>query len=308
MSRQQKTKRRICTAARKTASETIRPLECSNDRVAEPLTRAFQGGHFCALIPIPTGDGVPMEDTRAGSTATTEGLGSYRPPTSMKANLEERDTGPQRLRNRRAAGLSTHPITIVFFSFFLSGVVGLLITGQYQARVARREALNSISRLIYSRNTFASLLLSSYARGADDELPSRKAAYDSAFVAWNRSIQASQWTIRESTRSDDFRLVANTIERGLVPRWIALDRALTRAYDLRRRQPNVDIKPFIRQAEAQLKAANMCGYVITGVLWSAADSWLFTPRLGDSRNTLSAGCPTTTDSAATEAVSPIDQP
>src|SRR5438132_13490846 len=110
----------------------------------------------------------------------------------MRCRMSSSQRSQNEFRETSLDRFSRNPLVSVFVGFLLTGVVGFVLTGHYQAERARHDAtvegVKSFSDLIYARYTRAALLYSALNRGAsDEEIRKRKNDYDDAYFKWGSS-------------------------------------------------------------------------------------------------------------------------
>ena len=98
---------------------------------------------------------------------------------------------------------SRNPLVSVVVGFLLTGVLGFVLTGHYQAERAKHDAIvegvKSFSDLIYARYTRAALLYSALNRRAsDEEIKKRKSDYDDAYFKWGSSVMSKSLLLRQA--------------------------------------------------------------------------------------------------------------
>jgi hypothetical protein len=186
----------------------------------------------------------------------------------------------------RLAAFARHPLVLSLVGFLLTWGVGTLLTDNIKAgqlerdraleadrarRTASIQAVNVLSSLIYDRRTRAELVLSAARRGAaPQELAARKAAYDSAYVTWNKNLQATLLGVRDIVGEKEYTDFESYVEFGLTPWFRDLDRLVTEAYD-RRIGANVGPDSTAREeARHDLQSSLDCAYTITNALWIIA--------------------------------------
>ena len=186
------------------------------------------------------------------------------------------------------AAFARHPLVLSVVGFLLTWGVGTLLTDRIKSgqlerdraleadrarRAASIQAVNSLSALIYDRRTRAELVLSAARRGAaTGEITARKAAYDSAYVVWNRSLQATLLGVRDIVGEKDYSEFESYVEFGLTPWFRKLDRLVTEAYDRRVTQNAPPDSAQRQEAVEDLQAALDCAYTITNALWIIAST------------------------------------
>lgn len=129
-------------------------------------------------------------------------------------------------------------IVFALMSAVVNGIVtasvGAWLAQTYASYTAKRQSIDNISALFYTRRTRAGLVVSSLRRGADvDEVKDRKRAYDQAYVEWNANIRRNLFVIRDVMGARSFAPVEQTFEDGLVAALGDIDACLTKAYDTR---------------------------------------------------------------------------
>jgi predicted outer membrane lipoprotein len=137
-------------------------------------------------------------------------------------------------------------------------------------RAAASQGVNSIAALMYDRRTRTELVLAALRRNAPiEEVRRRKEAYDSSYVAWNRSLQSTLLGVRQLVGEESYLSFEAYIEQGLAPHFRILDQIVTDAYDARLsgRQPPPE---HGRNHIAELQAVLDCAYAITDALWIKA--------------------------------------
>jgi len=133
------------------------------------------------------------------------------------------------------------PRQLILFTL-LSAIVNGIVTaavGSYLAQTwtraqARRQAIETMSHLVYERRMRAGMVVSSIRRGAEaDEVRHRKRAYDDVYVEWNKQIRLSLFAIREVMGEAKMSALEQEFEDLLVAPLAQIDACLTQAYDLR---------------------------------------------------------------------------
>ena len=168
---------------------------------------------------------------------------------------------------------------------------------------ANLQSIKQLSELMYERHTRAELLASSLKRNWPlEEVRLRKAAYDSAYVRWNRGIMQTQLTIRGIVEEKDYSSIESYVQRGIVPHLSRLDGALTAAYTVRFSRPLADGELDGALVRAELDTLLSRAYEITNALWiavgargSSDTSW--SRVASTSKQHLEAYCPPRPDSS-----------
>lgn len=208
--------------------------------------------------------------------------------------------------------LLRHPLLHLVVGFLLTWLVGTVLTGYWKDKQLRNDralendrlraaanfqSIQQLSELMYERRTRAEMLASALRRNWPlEEVRTRKAAYDSAYVRWNRGIMQTYLTIRGIVDEKDYSSIEAHVQTGLVPHLSRWDSALTAAYTVRLARPLTagDLDGTLVRTENQ--AVINCAYEITHALWVAVSSrgstdprWI---RIADSsRITLAERCP-----------------
>jgi len=116
----------------------------------------------------------------------------------------------------------------------VTAAVGAYLAQTYTRAQQRRQAIETMSHLVYERRTRAGMVVSAIRRQADlDEIRHRKRNYDEAFVAWNRQVRLSLFAIREVMGESRFSVIEQDFEDLLVHPLALIDNCLTKAYDLK---------------------------------------------------------------------------
>ena len=129
-------------------------------------------------------------------------------------------------------------IGYALISAVLNGIVtagvGAYLAQTYTRAQARRQAIETMSHLVYERRTRAGMVVSTLRRQSDlDELKHRKRNYDEVFVAWNRQVRLSLFAIREVMGETKLSVLEQDFEDLLVHPMAQIDNCLTKAYDLK---------------------------------------------------------------------------
>ena len=129
-------------------------------------------------------------------------------------------------------------LTFTLLSAGINGLVtasvGAWLAQKYAATQQRREAVGSLSSLLYERRIRGGMVVSSLRRGADvDEIKERKRNYDAAFVDWNKNIRQNLFVIREVMGETKISDLERDFEELLIAPMSKIDACLTRTYDMR---------------------------------------------------------------------------
>jgi hypothetical protein len=180
---------------------------------------------------------------------------------------------------------SNNDLVKLLFGFFLTGIVGFILTSHYQQEQSLQQArvagVNSFSDALYSRYTRAFMLASAIRRGAsDDELKKRKEQYDDAYVAWGSTLRRNMFVLRQAQDTVQYSKFESVVQYKLVPLYNEIDKCLTAAYDSRfsRRLPNDSVNHSLDQClgkdptepnklSAYFQAALDCSSATTGVFY-----------------------------------------
>jgi hypothetical protein len=229
-----------------------------------------------------------MTDMAHLDSSKSDGMSASVDATISDETLRARVRGLLEARppESRIAAALKHPLLLSLVGFMLTWGVGTLLTdnikaGQIQRdraleddrarRAASIQAVNTLSALIYDRRTRAELVLSAARRGVLlPELFSRKAAYDSAYVAWNRSIQSTLLGVRDIVGEKEYSEVESYVEFALTPHFRVLDRLVTDAFDQRVKSNAPPDSEARTEASRALQASLDCAYTITNALWIIA--------------------------------------
>ena len=138
---------------------------------------------------------------------------------------------------------ATHPLSSTVVVFLLMGLIATSFSKWLDTLAQQREifaaahsraveSVRHISELLYERRTRSVLLVSAIRRHAkEDEVNSRKAAYDDVYTRWNSTIQSNLFLIREITGAHDYSEYEYVQERQVVPVLNSIDKCITNAFD-----------------------------------------------------------------------------
>lgn len=177
---------------------------------------------------------------------------------------------------------SKHPLLTLFVGFGLTWGVGTLLTNHINEEREEREravqeerariesklnALRDYARLIYGRQTQASMLRAAIARDAPDaELQERKREYDDATSRWGGELQSNLFLIRGATTDEPrYSPFEAEVEGRLERMYRQVDSLLNRAYY--RRIQGLPVGDMARE-EQLLKLADDCGSAILDQLYA----------------------------------------
>ncbi len=198
---------------------------------------------------------------------------------------DERQMKPQdsaELKRSTINEFLRHPLLLTVVTFALTGILGSSIAaliGQQtkdielarQETVARKTAIQNLSRYIYERRVRAELLASSVRRSAPvDELRERKRNYDDSYVRWNTDNKANLFLVRDILKETEYTFIESVIDSRLVSDALApLDACITKAYDLALSSKNAEAVQALDQCSAKqlLQLTLDCGYAITDELY-----------------------------------------
>lgn len=142
------------------------------------------------------------------------------------------------LRHTMVTAGITAMVTIV------AGICGALFSDWLGARskthdldlaATRRaiESVESMTNLIFERDTRAGLVASSIKRHTDiNELKERKKQYDEIFVRYNSYLQSNLFNIRDIFHTVEYTTFENLLEGPVRDLFIAEDQCITSAYDV----------------------------------------------------------------------------
>lgn len=127
-----------------------------------------------------------------------------------------------------------YAIVTAVLNGIVTAAVGAYLAQTYTRAQQRRQAIETMSHLVYERRTRAGMVVSSLRRKADlDEVRHRKLSYDETYVAWNRQVRLSLFAIREVMGETKFSVIEQDFEDLLVQPMAQIDSCLTKGYDLR---------------------------------------------------------------------------